>query len=206
MDPNPAAKTVRTVCLTGGIATGKTRVSSSFEELGWKSICTDEIVHRLYRPGGKLPQKIADEFGRSVLDAAGGVNRKALAEIVFSEPESLKRLNSIVHPEVREIWRSELARKTQEGFSSIVVIPLAFETEVTKEFNETWVVACSRAQQRARLSARGLQDAEIDQRLAAQLPLQFKIDRAHRVIWNDSTWVRTEEQIKLIHHQDTHTS
>jgi dephospho-CoA kinase len=189
------------ICLTGGIATGKSRVGAWFAEHGWDVICTDEIVHQLYEPGKSLPKLIAAEFGKGTVNAEGRVDRKALSEIVFKDSAALQKLNAMVHPVVREEWKRRVEVSQSQGKRVMVMIPLAYETGVTKEFQQTWVVACNIEKQRERLQERGISLNEAERRIASQMPLQKKIDLADIVIWNNDSWDNTERQIDLINEE-----
>jgi dephospho-CoA kinase len=186
------------LCLTGGIGTGKSKISDFLKEKGWKTICTDEIVHQLYQPNQTIPRLLAKEFGPSVLAQDGSVNRAQLGKIVFESEAARQRLNQIVHPEVRKTWMGRSAEFIQQGKQTVVVIPLAYETNVIKEFNAVWVVACNAETQKERLRGRGLSDADIERRIQAQWPLQKKVDLADAVIWNNADWSLTERQITLL--------
>ncbi len=183
------------VCLTGGIATGKSRVANWFTGKGWNILCADEIVHHLYEPGQELPKEIAREFGPSVLTAEGGIDRSSLGKIVFQDESALKRLMGLVHPRVRKVWKKAAAESICNEKKTIVVIPLVYETQTENEFDQIWVVACSAKTQQTRLYQRGFNEIEIERRLKVQWPLQRKIDFADRVIWNNDSWPLTEEQL-----------
>jgi dephospho-CoA kinase len=161
-------------------------------------ICTDQIVHELYRPGQPLPNEIARILGDRMLTSDGGVNRAALAKTVFSDATALQRLNALVHPVVREAWNKRAALSLEKALRTMVVIPLAYETQATGEFQQTWVVACSHSEQRNRLRQRGMDDAQIEQRFAAQWPLQKKLDLADVVVWNNGPWHLTEQQLEQV--------
>src|SRR5207249_4449818 len=136
----------------------------------WALVDSDRIVYDLYA-SGDLPRTIEKEFGPSVRAKDGSVDRKALGAIVFENPKKLERLNQIVHPPVRERWKKMTDEAASRAGHVAVVIPLAYETDAQNEFASTWVVACSTANQRARLKERGFSETEIDRRLAAQWPL-----------------------------------
>jgi dephospho-CoA kinase len=189
------------ICLTGGVATGKSRVAGWFMARGWKVICTDQIVHELYEPGTPLVHAIAHEFGPEVLTHEGRVNRVELGKRVFTDESARNRLNALVHPKVREEWRKQAAEGKVQGQKVMVVIPLAYETQVQEEFSQVWVVACSDAEQKKRMEQRGFQGEESSQRVASQWPLQKKIDLADVVIWNNADWELTEQQLEQIAHR-----
>jgi dephospho-CoA kinase len=198
----PSSKNHQLICLTGGVATGKTRVGDWFESHGWTVVCTDKIVHELYEPGQKLPPLIEKEFGPKVLTQKGRVDRKILADIVFNDAKALLRLNEIVHPSVRDEWKKQAEISRSKGKSAMVMIPLAYETNVTAQFDQTWVVACNMSEQKKRLAERGISFTQVEQRIAAQMALQKKIDLADIVIWNNDSWNITESQLShLINEQ-----
>ena len=100
----------RTIGITGNIACGKTFVGQVLLELGAERyIDADALVHRLYEAGQPLALKVAEEFGPAVRRADGSVDRKALGEIVFRDPDTLRRLECIVHPAVSVLLLDELA-------------------------------------------------------------------------------------------------
>lgn len=182
------------VCLTGGIASGKSRIARWFMERGWTVICSDEIVHELYRAGQPVAAAVQKEFGEAVLAADGSVDRARLGRIVFDDETKRQRLNALVHPAVREVWRARAQRAAADGHAVMSVIPLAYEAGVASEFDQVWVAACTPRTQETRLMGRGLDRAAAAKRLRAQIPLQEKVDRADRVIWNDGPWERAVEQ------------
>lgn len=183
------------ICLTGGIATGKSKVGEWFEKKGWKVICTDKIVHQLYDNDSSLRQEMIEEFGGSICSSDGKIDRVELGEKIFSQKSMRERLNRLVHPKVRLEWKKQIFDCIQK---TMVVIPLAYETEAQKDFAQTWVVGCLEQEQRKRLSQRGLNDEQIEQRLSSQWPLQKKIDLADIVIWNNASWSLTEEQLEML--------
>lgn len=193
-----ATTKLQAVCLTGGIAAGKSRVAKWFEEQGWGVICTDEIVHELYRAGGEMPKLIAQEFGPEVIGSNGDVDRAKLASVVFSNPNALKKLNALVHPVVQKKWKHELDELLKLGKKAMVTIPLAYETGVAQEFQSVWVVACSLPKQYERLLERGISKTKAEGRIASQMPLQRKIDLADNVIWNNDSWEITIKQLQLL--------
>src|SRR4051794_39838819 len=87
--------------LTGNIASGKTTVGLLLLELGAvEYIDADTVVHALYLPGQPLVAELAREFGPGIINAEGGVDRKALGDLVFNDPPRLRQLEQIVHPQV----------------------------------------------------------------------------------------------------------
>ena len=98
------------IALTGGIGSGKTTVSDYFRKLGVPVIDADETSHEVTQAGEPAVQKISDAFGDSVLDCDGDLDRTALRNIVFGDPESRKLLESILHPEIRRRMNEAASR------------------------------------------------------------------------------------------------
>ncbi|MFZ9676635.1 MAG: dephospho-CoA kinase, partial [Ilumatobacteraceae bacterium] len=101
------------VGLTGGIGSGKSTVSALLAERGAVIIDADAITREVQLPGSPVVKELADRFGAEILAADGSLERQALANIVFTDPEALKALNAIVHPAVgREMNRRLIEQRT----------------------------------------------------------------------------------------------
>ncbi|MFZ5824509.1 MAG: dephospho-CoA kinase [Bacillota bacterium] len=188
---------MRIIGLTGSIASGKSTVTRALRDLGAPVIDADAIVHELQRPGTPVTQAIARQFGPEVIQPDGSLNRAALGRIVFQDPARRKALEAIVHPAVRErIWQ-EIERCQDEGRPAAVLdIPLLFESGWDRLVDEVWVVYVDRQTQRSRLIARdGLAPDEADRRIGAQMDLEEKRKRAHRVIDNRGSESETRAQV-----------
>src|SRR5262249_56454032 len=97
--------------LTGNIASGKTTIGLMLLQLGaYTYVDADHVVHELYLPGQPLVAELAQAFGPAILDRDGGVDRQALGQLVFGDPEQLLRLESIVHP----AWQSALVARLRD--------------------------------------------------------------------------------------------
>jgi dephospho-CoA kinase len=185
--------------LTGGIGTGKSVAGEILTQAGAVVIDTDTIARELTLPGTPELLEIAATFGPEVLSNEG-LNRQRLAEIVFADPGARQKLEAILHPTIRSIWRARVAAlKEQVNVSmAIVVIPLLFETAAEREVDQTVCVACTRGTQLERLRARGWSDAHIELRLAAQLPMRAKMERADYVIWNEFDLATCQAQLERV--------
>jgi dephospho-CoA kinase len=174
--------------LTGGIGMGKSTVAEFMANRGELIIDTDQLARDLVAPGQPAGEEIRSEFGGDAFRDDGTLDRPALAAVVFSEPQKRARLEAILHPRIRAAWLAQAQEWRNRGERrGVVVIPLLFETAAEKEFDLTVCVACSPATQARRLRERGWTPAEINRRLASQRPIAEKMDRAQRVIWNEST-------------------
>jgi dephospho-CoA kinase len=168
-------------------------------ERGISVIDTDAIAREVVEPGQPALAEIVAAFGRQLLDATGRLRRDALAEIVFSSPEKLKHLESIVHPRIRDRWVAQAnVWKSENKPVAVVVIPLLFETNAQSHFDSTVCVACSSTTQRERLRARGWSEQQIAQRLDAQWPVEKKIAASNYVVWTEADLPAHERQLEKI--------
>lgn len=185
--------------LTGGIGCGKSTAAQMFEELGWGRIETDEIVRMLLRADPEVLAEIRRAFGPGVFGPDGAVDRRLMAAVVFPDRGALQRLESILHPRVRATWKARVAQPKPEHW--IVEIPLLFEKGLEKEFDFTVCVASDPRVQAERLALRGLPPQEAAQRIARQLPLAQKIERADFVITNNGSLAFLRDQVLRLTHQ-----
>ena len=122
------------VGLTGGVGSGKSTVADMLVELGATLIDSDRIVHELQAAGSPLLAEIAKAFGDHFINASGKLDRKALGDLVFRDPEARERLNRLVHPAVgAEILRRVVAARERGDPLVVVDIPLLFETRKAAE-------------------------------------------------------------------------
>lgn len=183
------------VGVTGNIACGKSLVGSMLAELGAEVIDADLVAHEVMSPGGAVLEQIAARFGPDVLNDDGTLNRRALGEIVFSDPEALRDLDRITHPPTV----AEVLRRARESTASVVVIDAIklFETELADHCDETWTVYCAPEVQRQRLMERnGISQENARQRIEAQPPQEEKRERSDRVIDNSGTIDDTRRQVR----------
>ena len=194
---------MRRIALTGGIATGKSHVRARFEELGVPTIDADALAHQAVAAGSPGLAAVVARCGLKVLDAHGQLDRKRMAEIVFSDPAARKALEAIIHPEVQRqtnAWFAALDPR-RHAFS-VADIPLLYEVNRQGDFDAVIVAACHPDVQLRRLMKRdGLSEAEARQRLAAQLPIEDKVRRADFVIRTDGSFDDTNQQVDALARQ-----
>ena len=172
------------IALTGGIGSGKTTVSDYFRKLGVPVIDADEASHEVTQAGEPAVQKIADVFGASVLDCDGNLDRTALRNIVFGDPESRKLLESILHPEIRRRM-NEAASRTQSPYC-LFSIPLLIETSQHTSYDRILVVETSEDRRRTWIQARSdLTEGEITAILSAQVSDEQRRGAADDLLIND---------------------
>jgi dephospho-CoA kinase len=173
--------------LTGGIGMGKSACAGFLRAKSIPVVDTDDLARQIVEPGEPALAEIRSAFGPGVFDSEGRLRRGEMARLVFADSESRRKLESMLHPRIRARWRQQVEIWAREGASlAVVVIPLLYETGAEREFDATVCIACSRATQQSRLLERGWTEAQIEQRLAAQLPVEFKMAKADFVIWTEA--------------------
>ncbi|MDP8215542.1 MAG: dephospho-CoA kinase [Candidatus Euphemobacter frigidus] len=191
------AKKYLRIGLTGGFGTGKSTVAGIFQELGAYVVDADLLARARLRKGTGEYRQVVASFGEKILNKDGAINRRALAAEVFGRPESLRRLNRIIHPGVIKEVKEGLDRARE--MVRIAVIPLLFEVGLEDGFDYVVVVAADRDNVRRRLSAgRKMSPEEIDRRLEAQLLLTEKVRKANFVIDNNGPRSITRQQVEML--------
>lgn len=189
------------MALTGGIATGKSHVRAQFEALGVPTIDADVLAREAVAPGTAGFSAVVARFGSDIVDATGMLDRKKLGAVVFADPVARRDLEAIIHPLVRQAiddWFAALDA-SHHPFA-IADIPLLYETGRDADFDAVIVAACDPDTQILRVMERdGLTEAEVRQRIAAQLPIDEKIRRADHVIRTDGSFAETDEQARAVH-------
>lgn len=191
---------MRIVGLTGGIGSGKSVVAKMLAKLGAEVIDADQLAREAVRPGSDGLAEIVSRFGPSVLDPNGELDRRRLGSIVFGDEAARRDLNRIVHPRVAARTAEEIEAAAKRGAEVVVYdVPLLYENALEKTFPEVVVVSVSPETQRGRIATRDrLEQAEIEARIRAQLPLAEKVTRATHVIDNDGTLEQTERQVRAL--------
>lgn len=196
---NGLAMSVR-VGLTGSIGMGKSTVGEMLRAEGISVFDADACVHELYGVGKGGTEGVAEAFGGSVLTEAGAVDRGKLSKRVLGDPDALGKLESIVHPlvkEARESWRAQCEAKGE----AIVIydIPLLFETGAEKELDLVIVVSCAPDTQKARVMSRpGMTLSKFESIVAKQIPDAEKRGKANFVIDTNVDLEATRKRVKEV--------
>ncbi|MEW6145550.1 MAG: dephospho-CoA kinase [Thermodesulfobacteriota bacterium] len=192
---------MKVIGLTGNIASGKSSVARMFEELGARIIDADDVARAVVEPGEPAWKDVADVFGKEVLDPDGRINRKKLAEIVFSDEAMRGRLNDITHPRIKERIR-DLLREYEEEGASIAMIEATLIVErggLRSLFDGLIVVTADEETQIERLIRdKGYTREEAVSRLKAQMPAEEKIKHADYVIDNSGSLDDTRAQVEAV--------
>jgi dephospho-CoA kinase len=185
-----------TLGLTGSIGMGKSTVAAMFAEEGVPMFDADAEVHTLQGPGGALVAAIEAEFPDTTGDR--GVNRTALGEAVFGNPEAFARLEALVHPAVAA-KRTHFLEANAGAPLVLLDIPLLFEAGGWASVDKIAVVSAPAEIQRARVLARpGMTESRFESILAKQLPDAEKRARADFVIPTGGTHAETREAVRAV--------
>jgi dephospho-CoA kinase len=187
------------IALTGGVATGKSRVAAMLVRRGAALVDSDLVAREVVEPGTPGLAAVVEAFGPGVLNAQRGLDRDRLGALVFADPVQRRRLEAIVHPLIRARTRALVDRAVSAGGLLVVVdIPLLYETGGEGRFPDgVLLVYADRATQLRRLTElRGLDPEAAGRMLAAQLPIDVKLPRATWVIDNRGTPEASEAQVE----------
>ena len=174
--------------LTGGIGSGKSTVASMLAANGAAVIDADAISRSLTAPGGRAMAAIAQTFGPHMIDAQGAMDRQAMRQAVFQDPQAKQKLEAIIHPLVSQITAEQAQAAVQSGHRVLVFdVPLLVESgeRWRKQVDRVIVVDCDAETQRQRVMARsGLAAEEIDRIIALQASRAQRLACADLVILN----------------------
>jgi dephospho-CoA kinase len=172
------------VGLTGGMAAGKTEALRALERLGAATISSDEVAHELLATD-ELRDLLVERFGERVAPRRS-VDRSAVAEVVFDDPERRAWLEGELWPRVAQriaAWREELAHRSPPPCAAVVEVPLLFEAGMEAGFDATVAIVAPERARNERAGARG--HAGKEARTSRQLSQEEKAERANHVVEND---------------------
>jgi dephospho-CoA kinase len=183
------------VGLTGGIGSGKSTVAGMLGKRGAVILDADVYARVAIEPGTPAYERVVGRFGPSIVDPGGEIDRAKLASVVFRDPDSLRDLEAIVHPEVRRMTADAL--EARSGTDEIVVVmnPLLIEMGDHERCDVLVVVTAGPETRIARLTARGMQGADARARLAVQMSIERKIALADVVVDNEGSLEELERQV-----------
>jgi len=189
---------MKVIGLTGSICSGKSTIAKFLAQMGAAVVNADEIGHEAYEPHCETWQQVVDGFGKQILTTGGEIDRKKLGEIVFKDPEALKRLNGIMHPGMHRVAEKRIEKLKREGAEVIVLeAPLLVEANWLDLVDEVWVAKASEANALKRCAERsGLSEAEAKARMASQLSPAEKAKHADVLIDTNVSLAQVEAKVK----------
>lgn len=185
--------------LTGGIGSGKSAAAQCFIDLGVHLVDADNAARWVVEPGRPALAQIAEHFGAGVLQADGTLNRSALRELIFKDPQQRVWLEGLLHPLIREEIRQYLARA--ESAYAILVSPLLLETSQHQMVQRVLVIDVPESVQIERTVLRDrTNEDQVRAILKAQASREERLRRADDVILNDRdpAWLKSE--VERLHH------
>jgi dephospho-CoA kinase len=171
------------VALTGGIGAGKSLAAQYFSDLGARVVDADQLARVALERGSEGFDEVVLRFGEKIM-RDGDIDRKALAEIIFSDAQAKEDLEAIIHPRVRELF-AEVVSDLQPGEVLIYEIPLLAESGTAKNFDLVITVEADLELRKERLRKRGMFISEIERRIASQATRDARQALADFVITND---------------------
>lgn len=184
------------VGLTGGIGSGKSTVARMLEKRDAIVFDADVLARQAVAPGTPGFEKVVERFGPNVLAPGGGLDREALASIVFADPAARRDLEGIVHPEVRRMFAEGCEEYRDSDRVVVFSAPLLVETGMHTAFDLLIVVSAPVATQIERLMReRAMPERAVQARIDAQLPLEAKAEVADVLVDNEGTLEDLEAQV-----------
>ncbi|MDY3049692.1 MAG: dephospho-CoA kinase [Rothia sp. (in: high G+C Gram-positive bacteria)] len=193
---------MKRIGLTGGIGSGKSTVARMLQQRGAVLIDADAISRQLMEPGQQVLAETVRIFGPGILTPSGELDRPALAQLVFSDPEARQKLNSLVHPAVRAEAARQRQAALEQGEQGLVIvedIPLLVETGQASDFDGVLVVQTDLPVRLERLvRQRGMDEADALARIRAQASDQQRQAVASWLIDNSGAPEKTEQQVQVL--------
>ncbi len=188
---------LRKIAITGGLSAGKTTVCRLFAEMGAFVVSADEIVHRLFSSNETVQKQVVSLLGPEIL-VNDRLSHEKIAKKVFSNPETLKSLEQLIHPLVfHEIQQQYEQAKNNPNYSLFIAeVPLLYETESECQFDTVVVVLSEENQCRKRFLMKHLAEEEFNHRMLRQIPPASKAAKADYVLLNNSNLTDLKKQVE----------
>ncbi|OLD77576.1 MAG: dephospho-CoA kinase [Ignavibacteria bacterium 13_1_40CM_2_61_4] len=190
------------VAITGGIGSGKTEAAKIFSSLGVKVLYADQFAAHLVDSQAEIRNRIRREFGERVVSREGTLNRKVMAQLVFTDNRLKEKLDAIVHPPVLEAIDREIEKFKRSGAESVLMVEAAliFEARADSLFDYVIVVDAPEEDRIARIMKRDrMSRAEAVYRIRSQIPAESKVAKADFVIRNSGDRKTLERNCRFLH-------
>jgi len=190
------------IAITGGLGSGKSTVRKIFEELGAAGIDTDLLAREAVEPGTEGIKKVREAFGQCFFDSSGRMDRVKMADMVFHDRKSLRRLESILHPLIRQAESRIVADhlKREPGRVIVVEIPLLAEVGRASAYDGVVLVTAPDNVRIERLKGSGrYEEDEAIARMKAQVSDGNRKHLADWTVDNSGTKEQTKKQVEKIY-------
>ena len=186
--------------LTGGIGSGKSTVARMFGALGVHWVDADDVARQVVEPGTQALRAIADHFGESILQGNGELDRAALRQKVFEDPEQRRWLEGLLHPIIRQELIRQLSPEDYNLPYVMLVSPLLLETNQHELVERIVVVDVPEETQINRTMTRdGNSREQVERILAAQMPRAARREKADAIINNAQPLGLVEVTVQALH-------
>ena len=186
------------VGLTGGIGSGKSTVARFLGDHGAVIVDADVFARDAVRAGSDAFQAVVKRFGDEVVGADGELDRPKLASIVLADRAALADLETIIHPEVRRMIADRIQAELDTDHVVVLVNPLLIEMGAHRDCDVVVVISADPATQVARTVARGMDEADVRARLAAQLPIEERARAADVLLDNEDSLEDLEAEVAVL--------
>jgi len=187
--------------LTGGIGSGKSTVTDIFSRLGVTVIDADLIAHQLSQSDGECFNEIKQLFGDDFINDDGELNRKKIAETIFSNPHLKADLEKTLHPRIRQQIRLRVKQAKQEPYI-ILAIPLLFESNFTDLVDRIIVVDADEEIRIRRIQQRDNRTEEqIKKIISSQSDREQRLRLADDILYNNDDLNGLQNAVNQLHHK-----
>ena len=193
-------KTPYIIGLTGGIGSGKSTISSMFEELGAEVIDADKISNAIVQKDKPLYQEIVNHFGLNVLDEKQELNRPFLRKVIFNDPEEKAWLEALMHPAIK----NEILRRIRQSKSTYIIlsVPLLLESKNYDFVNRILVVDIPKSLQLERIRKRDNSPTDLIEKIIdSQISRDERNKMADDIVLNDAPIEDIKKIVKQLHAQ-----
>ncbi len=192
---------MKVIGITGGIGCGKSEVLKYLESLGAYIVEADKLAHTLMKKGENVYKRIIDEFGNDILAENGEIDRQCFGEIVFNDESALDKLNSIVHPAVKEYILNDIDNKNADGNVDYYVIEAALliQDGYRDICDEIWYIYADKDTRLSRLvKGRGGDATKYESVMYNQETDDFYKVNSNVVIDNNGDFAVTQTALKVM--------
>ena len=186
------------VGLTGGIGAGKSTVAAMLAERGAAILDADAFAREAVARGTDGFERVVARFGSGVVAPDGELDRPALASIVFADPDALRELEAIVHPEVRRLIAEGITASAGTDRVVVLVNPLLIEMGTHRDCDVVVLVSATSDTQVSRSVARGMEASDVRARMAAQMPLEERARHADVILDNEGALGELEAEVEVL--------
>ena len=184
--------------LTGGIGSGKSVASDKFASLGITVVDADVASRTVVEPGMPALKEIESHFGSEIITGDGQLDRTKLRELIASDAEERKWLESVLHPRIGEQIAKEIAESTSPY--TLFVAPLLLETNSQEMCTRVVVVDVPKEVQVERTAERDeVSTDQVEQMVSAQMERQKRLEKADDVLVNTGTIEELEKKVEELH-------